>query len=718
MTSRAARTGAVLLASGFGLALLTLFFERRHGDVGHLHELLGALLASLVHGPVLGTAGWRAGMGGVTIAALLVFAWFGTGDLIALACRSRGGSDARGPRALDLASRTLVGAGAWSVAWFFFGVAHLYRAPVAVAALLAGVGLGVYACRRGGPVGMTRAPAGRVPRTSAALIILVQALALIAALAPPTANDTLLYHLALPKAYIAAQGSVDVPYNIASFYPLGVEMHSVWAMLLGGLASPRTAEAAAGAIVFAFAPLLVSVTYGWARERGGDPAWASLAALSIAAIPTAYDVAANGYVDLALAAYTALAVRSIGRWWTTLDVAWLFPGALALGFALSIKTTTAFLVLALALVILFRALRIGRGSDESVRAPGAPARLALAGLGALTLGVLVAAPWYVRNWMRTGNPVFPFFLGLWGGQAPGWDLERSQLYEAFFALYGNSLTVLDYVLSPVRLAIAAQPEEPVYYDGVLGIPFLFAVPLVVWGFARRRLDRELGLALLVSAALFVFWLFSSQQLRYLLPAMPALAVALAASAQAAAGALGPGLGRVFWWLVFGIAASGVPVILAWFAVPNPVRVVLGGETRAQYLARRLDYYPYYEFVNRELPTTARVWLIHVRRDTYHLERPYFSDFIFEDWTLREYVRAAQDVDALEARVRAAGITHLLIRHDLLLDYARSPIVDDRRGRDENVAKLEMMATFFTSRARLLRGDQKFWLLELAPPARS
>ncbi|PYN80296.1 MAG: hypothetical protein DMD96_14655 [Candidatus Rokuibacteriota bacterium] len=712
MTARAPRTVAALLASGFGLTLLAFFFQRRDGDVGHLRELLGALIASLARGPVFDAAGWGASLGGLVVATSLVLAWFGVGDLVVRACAASPASGAES-RALDLASRALVGAGTWSIAWFALGVAHLYRPTVAVAAMLGGVALGVRACLRSAPGAPE--PVARFPRICLVLIALVQTLALVAALAPPTANDTLLYHLALPKAYVAAGGTVDTPYNIASFYPLGAEMHDVWALLLGGLVGPRTAEAAAGATLFAFAPLLALVTYGWARERGADPPWASLAALSVAAIPTAYDVAAGGYIDLALVAYTALAVRAVGRWWTTLDAGWLPAAALAIGFALAIKLTAAALGLALALAVLIRALRASRAARSTLPPGHEPARLVLAGLGALALGALLAAPWYVRNWVRTGNPVFPFFLSLFGGQAPGWDLERSRLYESMFAFYGNALTPLDYLLSPVRLALAAQPEEPVYYDGVLGVAFLFAVALVLWALATRRLEGELGLALLVSSVLYVFWLFSSQQLRYLMPATPALAVALAVTGRAAAGALGPGSGRAFWWVVLCVAAAGVPVVLSWFAFVDPLRVVLGGEPRNGYLERRLDYYRYYEVINRQLPPTARVWLIDMRRDTYHLERPYFSDFIFEDWTFRQWLQAARDTDELAARVRRAGITHILLRHELLLDYARSPIVDDRRPREENLAKLELMTTFFTRQTRLLRGDGKFWLLELAPP---
>jgi hypothetical protein len=176
------------------------------------------------------------------------------------------------------------------------------------------------------------------------------------------------------------------------------------------------------------------------------------------------------------------------------------------------------------------------------------------------------------------------------------------------------------------------------------------------------------------------------------------------------------LGRHFRWLVLGAAAAGVPIVLAWFAELNPVRAALGGESPSAYLSRRLDYYPYYEVINESLPPTARVWLINMRRDTYHIDRPYVSDFVFEDYSLTRDVRAATSAEEIRARMRAAGITHLLVRHDQLFDYARSPIVDDRQSREHNLAKLGLMAAFFQEGTRLIRGDGKFWLIELPRPA--
>jgi hypothetical protein len=384
--------------------------------------------------------------------------------------------------------------------------------------------------------------------------------------------------------------------------------------------------------------------------------------------------------------------------------------ALAAAGTLSIKLSAVFFLLPLALLVLARALFASREPAE--RARRTVGRIVGSGLGALGLGAVLASPWYIRTWARTGSPVFPFYLDIWPGAAPGWDPERSRLYRALLSLYGDAHAPLDYVLAPLRLALTAQPDQPGRYDGVLGFAFLLALPLLGWALMRRRLDADLRVAALVSGVMFVIWLFASEQMRCLPPALPGLAVAMAAAAAAAE----PGLGRLFRWLLTAAALAGIAVILAWFAELNPVRVVLGGEPRRDYLTRRLDYYPYYEMIDRDLPATARVWLINMRRDTYHLHRPYFSDFVFEDYTLVRYVRDADSAAEIRARAWAAGITHLLVRHDLLFDYARSSIVDDRQTREHNLAKIELATAFFREGTRMLHGDQKFWLIELPRPA--
>src|SRR6266508_1423149 len=629
------------LTAAWGLSLVASFLLNRH-DLPHLPEWLGSLGGALVGGPSLGAAGLAQSLAGLAVAGLIVLSWWGLGDLVIQRLRL-GASPwgARGSRALDWSARALIGSGLWSTAWFFLGVSHLYRRPVAIVALAAGLALTgrVHVAWLGDSRPAERGPGGLI---AWALIIIVQILALIAALAPPTATDTLLYHLALPKAYVAGGGMVEVPGNIASYYPLGVEMHSVWALLAGGLLSPRVGEAAAGATLFAFAPLLTLLTYGWARARGLGLAASAIAATIIATIPSAYLISASGFTDLALAGFTLLALAAAGRWWTTGDGRWLFIMAAAAGWALSAKLSAASLLVALAVLVLLRGLQAGREMPDANRRPvGA---LLFTGLGALAAAGILASPWYLRTWLRSGSPLFPFYSELW----------------------------------------------------------------------PRRIDIELRIGALISAAMFALWLLASQQLRYLLPAAPPLAVAIVAAAAAAESQAGAWFGRTVRGLLLAAAVANALVVLSWFAQADPVRVVLGGESRAAYLTRRLDYYPFYEVANRELPAGASVWLINTRRDTYYLDRPYFADFMFEDYTLKIWAQAARDPEEMRARARQAGITHVLVRHDILFDYERSSIVDDRLSREKNLARLQRIMGFFTEGTRLIRADQRFWLVELRP----
>jgi len=716
--------GAILLV--WGVSLIVAFLSFRSADVWRLPSFASSFFQSLSLSTLFGLKGLAESAAGVIIAALITLSWYGLGDLIVRLAQKLNaqeeededdGADQYSSRIFNLARACALGAGAWSLLWFLLGALKLYRRPTALVATLLGVALFVLAYKRHRGTRPKTESMSATGRVALSLSILTGALALMAALAPPTAKDTLLYHISLPKIFIAAGGLTDVPYNIASFLPLGAELHSVWAMLLGQPLSERAAEAASGATQFAFFPLLVAFVYGWARRLRLDRTWSSLAAVLTASVPTIYYVAASGYIDLALSLYVALAVEAVARWWKTLRTEQLVYAALALSFALCLKLTAIFVVLPLALVILLRARQAQEEQEQhesAGRARRASAgRIALGGLGALVLACMLASPWYIRTWAQTGSPVFPFYLNIWKGSAQGWDTERSLLFQEINSRYGGyPKNALSYLAAPVRLSLMGQPDLPDFYDGVLGVAFLFGLPLIVWAWWRSGLDVELRIALMVSAVLFIFWLFSSQQMRYLLPALPALSVAVAASGALFADRQGRAIGKALQWMLTAIAAAGSLTVLAWFMEQNPLRVVLGGEERANFLARRLDYYPYYEIINRELPPNARVWLINMRRDTYNIERPYFSDYMFEDYTIKNFVEESRTGREVLARARAAGITHLLVRLDVLLDYDQSTIVDDRRSRAENLEKMKILQDFLTEGTRIIRRDARFMLVEL------
>jgi hypothetical protein len=246
---------------------------------------------------------------------------------------------------------------------------------------------------------------------------------------------------------------------------------------------------------------------------------------------------------------------------------------------------------------------------------------------------------------------------------------------------------------------------------VLGVAFLFGLPFLIWALWKFDVPIEAKIGVGVAAVIFLFWLFSSQQLRYLLPILPVLAIGIAVAVERIAERRSP-LYIAAKYSISIAAVCGLLTTAAWFLQKAPLRVVLGGETREQYLAHNLDYYPYYQTLNTDTPADAKVWLINMRRDTYNLDRPYFSDYLFEDWTLRKLLWESRNVQELKAKTAVMGVQYVLTRHDFLFDYDRSTLVDDKRPRAENEAKLKIAKEFILDKANTIRADEKFSLVKV------
>jgi hypothetical protein len=705
---------AVVIFAAWALLLIIAFLAYRGADAGQLPGLLGKLGG----GPLLAGQGFRESVFGLIFAVLIFMAWYGLGSLISRVIKRP--SSGESSWWLQCAQNAALGAAAWSLIWFFLGLLGLFKTSTAI--ILTVIGLVLLAgqaipFRKKGSSGGS--PTGLFEKVLVATACIPVLLALVAALAPPTAKDTLLYHFALPKAFIAQAAIAPVDGNIASYLALGTEMHTVWAMLLGGIWDPRTGEAAAGAVVFFFFPLLLAAIYGWARDLGIEKRWALLAVLMAATMPTAWHVASGAYIDLALALFITLAVQALGRWWKTLSAGWLIFVAIFLGAALSAKLTAVFVFAAFALVILLRA----RHAKQDAPAPGSStANIFATGFVALLIAGAIASPWYLKTWKQTGSPIFPFYMSFWKGEAAGWDVERSALFQAMNSQYGGyDKNIVDYVLSPFRISVLAQPEQPPLFDGVIGVAFLIGLPVLIWALWKFDLSAEIKVGAGVCGIMFLFWLFSSQQVRYLLPILPVLAIGICAAGQTISREK-KALAVVWHFSLIGAALAALVTGAAWFLQKAPLRVVLGGESRDEYLARNIDYYPYYQALNTETPADARVWLINMRRDTYNLDRPYFSDYLFEDWTLRKMVWEARSTAELKAKAREQGFNYVLVRHDFLLDYKQSSILkDDKRDataaekektRKENEDKLKIAREFLLDKAATIKADEKFSLIKV------
>lgn len=695
------------------IVLSATFFAYRGNDVGELPTLLTRFLTELTSAKILTLGGLLKALERTMVAALIVFAWFGLGASVFRLLKVE---ITESPLPLTLALYCASGASLWSLLWFGLGIAQLFRASCALLLLLIGLllagyeGLKIYKIKRDSEENSF----AWFAKTTIIFILFPVLLAFISALAPTLGKDAMVYRLAVPKAWLVAGGMVDVSTNIFSHLSFGAEMNGVWAMLLANFINPEIAETAFGLVALASFPLLLLAVYGLAREWWLPRDWALLAVLIVAAIPTMYQVAASGYVDHTLAWYVTLAIYAAGKWWQSQSRSSAIILALSLGAAFAVKLIALFAFVPLFIIILFKVRALqneGATTGNTVL---------MKGLAILAAAGVLASPWYMRVWLKTGSPMFPFYAHLWKGSAPGWDAERSALSGQLMRNYGGANKgIVDYLLTPLHLSLQAQPEIPAYFDGVLGISLLLGLPLLAWGLWRMAIRSEIKIAVSMAGGWYLCWLFTSQQLRFLLPILPALALTII-FVIAQVDSSRKGKNNIFKAVIFASAWPGLLVILSWFLAVNPVRAALGGEPRDSYLEQRLDYYSYYKIINRDLPKEARVWLINLRNDTVHLERQYLADFVFEDYTLTKFVQESASLSELRGKIKQLGVTHILIRTDVLLDYARSPIVDEKKSTAQNEEKLNLLKSLLSEEVKVLQSDTKFMLVELplTPSART
>jgi hypothetical protein len=300
--------------------------------------------------------------------------------------------------------------------------------------------------------------------------------------------------------------------------------------------------------------------------------------------------ATGGFVELALSGFIALSgwhLLALRRSARLRDAAW---AGLALGVAIGTKYHGLIFVPLFALLALLFASR------------RRPATLAV-----FAAALLVGVPWYVRNWIVAGNPLYPFAAGVFGGRyldaGSRNDLTQSLAGYGLAGIWRLPFFPLEFLLHTGR-----------YERGYSFSPALFLLPpiaVVIGG----KVARLLGLGIL--AYLVVWWETLHQVTRYLLPVLPFAAV------------LAGWTGVELWerrqasrtYVAAVAVATIVPLaaiagLFTWRIGPGAVSI----ESTPTFVQRQTGTYDAFRWLDRNLPRHGRV-LIGIR-DAYWLNRPY------------------------------------------------------------------------------------------------
>ncbi len=330
--------------------------------------------------------------------------------------------------------------------------------------------------------------------------------------------DAMAYHLQLPREWFEQGRITTSTWNVYSAMPNLFETGFLHLMHLNGGSLSSTIPAQLLHATFA---VLTAAMTAAAVGRWFDRSWMGAGFALVLGTPWVIVVGSLAYNEMFASFMLATAMLLLAPGPATHEITdrtqrlriGILAGVLAASACAAKLSTLGIVAVPIGLLMLGKTGR--KGWRDAVP------------MGALA-GLIILAPWLVRNLIATGNPVFPFATGLFG--LGHFSEEQAQ---RFAAAHGSPLGPLDRLVEAfnqiLRYGIGANPYEasgePWRAQWSI-LPILACIGLGV-GVMRRRTRRNALLLLMMIGAAVAFWLSATHlKSRFLVPGVPMFVAAI------------------------------------------------------------------------------------------------------------------------------------------------------------------------------------------------
>lgn len=427
---------------------------------------------------------------------------------------------------------------------------------------------------------------------------------------PPTFWDSIEYHLAVAKIYAQSHALIFTPYLR---FPVNPQLNQM--LFTGGFVVYD--EISAHLIEYAMLLLIPCALYAFSR-RYFSPWVGILASALWLGSPFSIQFGSVGYIDIGLTLFSLLSIYLFINYFYTNDDKWLVLSGVFLGFSAAVKYTGLFYVLVCGMLSIWIAYK---KHDYLV-----PVKLGIAIL-------VIAAPFYIRNYYYSGNPFFPFFSNIFDQRI--WsdaDIAGLLREQSSFGIPKNIISVIKmpwYLIYKPNTFFSELGDRllfsPAYFLAFLSIPVMFF-------FKKTRLLS------IFSISFILFWFETTQIIRYVFPVVPLLSIITSISIYYLLRQVilfigrrdrNPKFLRVSRLIVIAALASA-------FALPSitfsrEMHIYLGPipvtETaRAQYLERFLPTYPAYRLLNEQADHKYSVYAFFDENMAYFANGSFMGDW--------------------------------------------------------------------------------------------
>jgi len=475
---------------------------------------------------------------------------------------------------------------------------------------------------------------------------------IIGGLVPPFDYDSLHYHLAFPQIYLQNHLITFQSQNVFAQFPFIGEMLYTWGIAIGGYSLPALLHGIGSLIMAAF-------VYSIGNRIWGKIAGVSAVLLCLTSLHLAR-AAIKPQIDIFTALFSIAALCCLFRWLDRRENFWLLFGGIFTGLGLGTKYTSLVLILIpLAVGLLFSSIRENKGRSYAIKNI-----LIFSGIALLT-----ALPWFLRNLIWTGNPVYPLLFKIFGGQGMNADLDRmifnyhsSPLLKDLTGFKSDSTALSSFCNNLMEFW---QVPFSAFKNNVIWLsPALITFPL--FGLTDRKSRKHiLWLVFLIIYYYLVWFTLTHHVIRFLFPVIPLLALLG-----------GKGISNMvnnkatYNFAIIILAIVTIFQLGSFFIMTSTSDIwtyIIGQSDKETFLSKRLpDYYPIVKYLNNNMTENDKLLQIGELRTTYQ-KNPGITANVFNNSPVDEMMLNAIDKFEIINRMKSAGYNYVWLNR---VEYAR------------------------------------------------
>lgn len=515
------------------------------------------------------------------------------------------------------------------------------------------------------------------------LILSLIASIIILASTPPTSKDALIHHLAVPKLWIKHGGFYNPPFMSHSYYPMNIELLYLIPLMFENDIVPKY-------IHFSFAVLIAILIYFYLKRKINNT-FALLGVLIFLSTPIIIKLSTTAYVDLGLLFFSTLSLLTLLRWQEEdFKTKWLIISAISCGLALGTKYNGLVVLFLLTLAVPYLYIRNNKNSSEAIKY----------GLFYFAISLIVFSPWITKNYLLTGNPIYPFYESIFSATNVN-SGNHLGVFQIRKLVYGE--TWWEIVLIPVRIFFTGEDGSPRQFDGVLNPILLIFLPFSFLN-GRNRKEKDVKCLSLFAILYFLIAFFrADMRIRYILPILTPLAILTVYGIKNAC-YLRDKASKVLCISICGfLLGLNATYIHKQFRIIQPFSYITGRVSRDEYLGKRLGNYEVMKFINKHLPEDAKIMFLFMGNRGYYCDRDYVYDTYYSGITLKDIIQRSKSIHEIRLALKEMKITHLLMNNRLTWEFLHNNLGRDREN---------LFSHFMMQDAKLLFTHHGYFLYEL------